>query len=275
MQGIKTKTIEYSDSNKRYIKPSEIHIELDKRMNDHEFMHKLDSFWANEKPTFIDPKKKYGVFSRSIFTPNYELRYFIDLCKTLELEPILLEYTDTKFVTKNLEKYRLAKLVFYEGIGKKNGIKSSQISIVNFNTEEGKKMNEVETLLGNSLVDFHHRLLLEELPDISESIFDFSDWFNRTRNKSELYYFYYLTIFLKNCVLFENYISDDEEENKFTKKHFVPSFDGVANYFGIKPLVTPLLPLDSEKSDWWYAYNTGLKEKISGSIVLTSKNNDL
>ena len=252
--------------NSWYTKLTDIVDELDKRSTNNELEEKIDKLFGDNRPEFFNKDRKYAVFTRSIFTPNHEMAYFLDLCNLLKLEPLLLEYSDGKFVARNLEKYRLARLKFYEGIGKHHGIKNSQLNILNFNEEEGKKMEEITTLWGEKVIEFHHHALFRVYPYLEKSINDFSAWFNKTRTMNSHYYFFFLSLFLKNCVLFENFIDSDNEETKFTEKHFLPSFIEVKNFFGLKPLIYPLLPIEYEKSDWWYSYNEYAKKVIFDRI---------
>ncbi|MCE9628729.1 MAG: hypothetical protein K8Q91_01910 [Candidatus Vogelbacteria bacterium] len=245
---------------------SEIKKELKRRQTDEILKKKTADLlgeWYTEK--FNNEPK--AVFSRSIFTPNLEFQYFMDLVKTTNLSPLLLEY-DGKFVGKNLEKYHLCKLYFADGIGKKYGTNYSTKRIVDFNKYEGYKFGEVKTVWGESLVDFHHKLLKEEYPEIKDChIFDFYDWFNDTRYLTNHYYFYFLSMFIYQGVLFDNFLIEDNEEAKFIKDHLLSSFKEVSDYFGVKPLIYPLLPLENEKSINWLSYSPGIKKNIEQYII--------
>jgi hypothetical protein len=235
--------------------------ELDKRKDDKVLEKKLLDFWGENKPYFFDNEVITAVLSKPIITPNLEFKYFLDVAQEFGLSISLLEYKDGKFVGKNPEKKHLGKLLIYKGHGKKNGNKLEHLSIVNFNKEEGKKLSEVATLTGKNLATFHSDLLKKAFAEFDFKTFDISSWFNRTRYL-DAYYLYYLSLFIKDGILFENFVMDQKEESKFTFEKFIPSFEKATEIFGVKPLIVPLLPLEHEKSNLWFSYDEKVEKII-------------
>ncbi len=231
---------------------SEVVAELQRRREDKELRKKVEDFLGHHilKPLEGAPK---AVLARSIFTPNFEFSYFMDVVGHAHLEPLLLEYHG-KFVAKNQEKYHLCRLFMFSHVGKKGGMLYNTAQLVNFNTEEGKDMSEVRTISGASLVDFHHRLLESKYPGTEQRIIPFTEWFNETRYLTDHYYFYFFALFIYHGVLFENFLADDKEESAFIKSHVLPSFEKASEYFGVKPLIMPLLPIENEKFRTWLSY---------------------
>lgn len=74
------------------------------------------------------------------------------------LKPLCLEYLDDKFVAENIDKYYLCKMFFYGGAGRNGGINLSTMKVINFNDSQGKRIGGLETVGGNSLENFHHKL---------------------------------------------------------------------------------------------------------------------
>lgn len=245
---------------------SEAKIEIEKRQKDEKLKKKVKDFFGIYNFPYLEDKPK-AVLSRSIFTPNLEFDYYIDLIKTIKLEPLLLEY-DGKFVAKNSEKYHLCKLYFQHTKPAKS-INYSTMRIVDFNIYEGERMKDVKTIWDTSLTDFHRYILKQQHPEINqkETVIDFYDWFNQTRFLTDNYYFYFLSLFICNGVLFENFLINDNEEAKFIKDHLLNSFSAVNDYFGVKPLVCPLLPLENEKSKNWLSYKSTIKNNIEQYII--------
>jgi len=240
--------------------------EIKRRHKDIELKKKLDSFWGENKPDFINNDGPRSVLSKSIMTPNLEFKYFLDISKEIGLGICLWEYHNGKFVCKNQEKRHLGKMFFYHGHGKKNGNKIDHKNIIDFNKEEGKKMNQVYTFCDKNLVEFHHKILKEHFPDENFNIKDISEWFDKTRYL-DAYYLYYLSLFIRDHILFENFFFDGEkEESKFTWDNFLPSFKKATEIFGYKPLIVPLLPHDHEKNHFWLSYDEEA-EKIVKSII--------
>jgi hypothetical protein len=246
-----------------YTSLGEAEIEIKRRNKDLVLKKKLDDFWGENKPDFIYDKKPRSVLSKSIMTPNLEFKYFMDISKEIGLDICLWEYNKGKFVGKNQEKRHLGKMFFYHGHGKKNGNKIDHTNILDFSKEEGKKMFDVNTLCGKKLVDFHHDILEKVFPNKNFNIKDISEWFDKTRYM-DAYYLYYLSLFIRDNILFENFFFDGEkEETKFTCDNFLPSFKKAIEIFGCKPLIVPLLPQEHEKSHFWLSYDEKIKEMLN------------
>jgi len=247
-----------------YTNFSDLKKEIEKRQNDKELKKKVEDFFGS-KMLYVLLEKPQAVLSRSIGTPNLELKYFIDLTKEIGLEPLILEYND-KFVAKNKDKYHLCRLFFSRVSKNKKSAPMDTVRIVDFNKNEGRCFNDIKTLWGENIADFHHKILLEELPELENKIFDFSDWFNETRKLTDFYYLYYLSLFVCHGVLFENFLIGDKQEQNFIEKKFLPSFKEVERIFGVKPLIYPLLPFENEKNSSWLSYPESLRKKVNIGI---------
>src|SRR5690606_26094917 len=96
----------------------EVLIELEKRRKDKKLKSKVENFLGEDIIKIFNNKPR-AILARSIFTPNMEFKYFIDILKNTNLDPLLLEYHG-KFVAKNIEKYHLCKLYFMYSNNKKS-----------------------------------------------------------------------------------------------------------------------------------------------------------
>ena len=74
-------------------------------------------------------------------------------------------------------------------------------------------------------------------------IFDLSNFFYKMGKNASEYYPKYLALFIKDGILCENFL-EDGREGVFTKKVFIPAFERVCKYFGIKPLIVRSIPKD-------------------------------
>lgn len=205
---------------------------------------------------FIAPIKntsRYAVLSRSLASPNIEQLRFLKIARLLKLKPIILEY-DGKFVTKNIEKLSLFNMKFYKDDSFREYKNPHTIKIANTNENQGKYISNINTNSGNSLKEFHRDLinLYEEYRDCE--VFDFTEWFNETRVMGPSYYFFFLSQFLNNAVLFDNYILSDKEESRFLIEKILPSISQIENIFNLKPLIYPLLPYKNEADEKWLSY---------------------
>lgn len=243
-----------------YTRLCDIENEIKKRRDDIELKDKLENFWGENKPNFIKADTRL-VISKPLITPNIEFKYFIDLAREFDREVSLFEYLNGKFVGINDEKKHLGKMYFYHGKGKKHGNIINKINILDFSSQEGKTLKDVALSNGKKIKDFHREMLENKFPNTQLDIQDISEWFDKTKNIDE-YYVFYLSLFLRDFVLFENFIFDDKEESKFTLKRFMPSFEKVEKIFGYKPLIVPLLPHEEEKSKTWFYYDGDVEEYV-------------
>lgn len=203
------------------------------------------------KPFMNHPR---AVTFRQITTPNYETRRFFSLVDAMEgLDPLFIEYLDDKFVSCNEIKHALGKMFFYQGVGKKGGTKIVSETIINFNEANGKKLREVKTVWGESLVHFHHEFFCTRFRNEPDVFFDASDWFLRQGSSAEGYYAPFLSLFLQHGILFEDFLLN-EEETEFTRNVFLPAFSSIHKITGYKPLIVNLAMTDIEGARFWKCY---------------------
>lgn len=238
----------------------DIKAEIDRRWKDEELHKKVEDFFRENQIKELQSEPR-AVLSRTLATPNAELFYFLDLAEDLELNPLILEYPD-KFVAKNPDKYHLTRLFFYR---KAKDLKSFPVStsrIVDFNKHEGRKFSDIPTLWGENIVDFHHNLLYQAVPSLDGKVANFSNWFDSTRFSSKFYYLHFLSLFIRNGVLFDNFLIEDKEEGSFIQNKFLPSFREAQRIFGVKPLIYPLIPFDGEKHPHWLSYPEHMRIRL-------------
>jgi hypothetical protein len=72
--------------------------------------------------------------------------------------------------------------------------------------------------------------------------------------KPKEYYKAFLTLCIRNGILFENFILTNEEERRFTKDVFLPIFSEVTERIGMKPLIVALEPTDIEGDKFWMCH---------------------
>lgn len=232
---------------------------LHERQSDLTLKKKVDEFFLEHgvpKPLLEGLK---AVVSRCIASPNFEIKYFFELSEIVGLEPLILEYPG-KFVNINPDKYHLGKMCF--ATSRDYSFVSEKYTVLDFNKTEGKLFSDISTINGESIIDFHHRLFKTVYPEKYLSIHDFSDWFDKTKNKQETYYFVFFSLFVINGILFENYFSQEKSEYDFFCKNIIGSFNKVEEYFGVKPLIVPLLPLRTELAREWLWYDISVKDLI-------------
>lgn len=228
--------------------------ELTRRRKDTVLEAKVNELLNNDLPApFLESPQ--GVSFRQLATSNYEMRRFFSIIDAIDgLSPLFWEYYEDKFTSNNEWKRSLGKLFFYNGRGKKGGAKIDAVRIIDFNEFNGKKISEVKTLWGESLIEFHHELFANRFKPVHEYYFDASVWFSRHGNNASNYYESFLTLFLRNGVLFENFLLSHEEEGPFIRDVFLPAFLNVWKHTGQKPLIAALEPTDIEGETFWVCH---------------------
>ena len=242
--------------------------EIERRSHDESLKKKVLDFLPAGIPGPLQDKKG-GIIFRQLATPNYEIKRFIHIMDVLQgIHPVIWEYHNDKFTSNNECKHALGKMHFYSGKGKNGGLKIETMNVIDFNVYNGKKIHEVQTLWGESLIDHHHGLLAAEYKDSLEKpyhLFDSSEWFSKSGGSAKEYYRNFLALFVQNAILFENFMLD-EKELGFTKETFLPSFIEVMKAAGHKPLIVALEPTDIEGDKFWLCYPpeslAPIKEKI-------------
>jgi hypothetical protein len=233
--------------------------EIWRRWNDKKLKKKVEEFLGGDVPEPLK-KKPRAVLMRHVTSPNNEFFRYRDLVKIIGLDPLCLEYLGDKFIPENSGKYNLGKLYFCNGIGKNWGEKISAEKIIDFDKSEGKKIANVRTAWGEDLVTFHHNILNKSVKGFESANFDVTSLYKENGKVPSLYYNFCFSLFIRNGILFENYLISDEEK-KFTEKIILPIFKKVTKVFGVKPLVVPIVPIECEADVYWWHY-PGFVEKI-------------
>lgn len=186
-------------------------------------------------------------YVRYLTTPNFEFQRFSGIVTNQGLVPVCLEFSRDKFVANNRDKYRLCSPAFETGPQQVR-----KFSIMNFGQSEGMRLADLNVTNGQTLPQFHGQLTRLANPDMADVVTDFSDWFHVACNpNAPHYYLHYLALFICDGILFENFLAEDVEERRFAREVVLPSFAAAVEFFGVRPLIVPLLPRESEGDDHW------------------------
>lgn len=236
------------------------------RRNNLDLIKQVEKHFILPMPEF--PEIPCAILARQVATPNYEYMRFVELAKKIELPPIVWEYTGDIFFRQNREKRRLAKMVFYYGLGKKGGRKTKNKEIIDFGRCEGQPMDCMRTLWGENFVEFHHRLFNSN--DRCEMI-EGTRLVKSIGGGARRYYGYFLACFICHGILFDNFLNSGQETD-FTKKIVMPAFKMLEDMFGAKPLIVKLLPSESENDEYWTYYPDSLENEASTSLNSSTEN---
>lgn len=234
---------------------------LEERQKDPKLIAKIEKLFKGDIPRILK-KSKCGVIARQVATPNYENRMFISVAQENGLTPVFFEYFDDKFTSNNKYKHSLGQLNINSCLDKNKNNCIEKINIIDFNKYNGKKLKEINTLWGDSLIDFHKKLFT--LYDLKNFYFhDESDWYKKNNiNKIDLAYFNFFLLFVCFGILFENFLVSKDSEGDFTKKVVLTALEKVINETGLKPLIVPIPPMDLEVDDLWYYHLPMIKNLI-------------
>jgi len=234
--------------------------EIWKRWNDKELKKKVVKYLNGNIPDFLTHEPR-AYIARHVASPNFDFLRFLDLAKDINLSPISPEFLDDKFICRNSAKYYLGKLFFFKRTKKTCAFNLDTKRIIDFQTEEGKKLKDIKTIENENFVDFHHKLFSHLNIDINGMTPDFSTWIlERGKTPTEFYKFL-LSLFICHGVMFENFLLNDEEMD-FTNKIVLSTIRQLEKEFGVKPLIVPLLPFEEENKKYWFYYPENLKNYL-------------
>jgi len=193
-----------------------------------------------------------------IASPNTWMHHVCEAAETIGLPPVCFEYTGDRFHPGNQTKQHLGHLRFFHGRGQNGSAKTSRAPIVDVNAAQGRSFKKIQTLWGEDLVSFHHRLTATIFPDIE--VRDMSEWVE-SWGGIDAFYDAYMSLCLCHCVLFETFRADGNELD-LTENVFIPAFKRVTERFGFKPLIVPLEPIEGPIDLYWYSYPEAIKPLV-------------
>lgn len=196
-----------------------------------------------------------AVLFRQVASPTHEAIHFLELADRLGLQPIFLEFHGDKFVTaRNKYKHNLGKMPIYQHTASDGTVHIRYHTLLDFPEFEGDDLGAVQTLDGESLVSFHHRMFKKVTgTDVATLCVDGTPWFSTTGTTAQQHYRGILPLFIRDAILFENYLPNGHE-GAFVKKNVVPAFAEVTEAFGMRPLIVRLLPEETETDMRWDIY---------------------
>jgi hypothetical protein len=231
--------------------------EIRKRWQNEDLKREVEKFLG------VVPEVFQNGFSASLFrfiaTPDLECRLAQDMASAIDLNFVFMEFLNDKFCTRNADKMRLGKMVFFKDRNKRDAEFGSRVKVINIVQSEGIAFKDIKTLKGENFVDFHHNLFRLE-GDVVQT-FDVSRFKTNGETASEVYR-KILALFICHGILFENYfVNTSSDEKRFTHEVIIPMFDEAYERFGVKPLIVPIISSEDEDASW-QAYPESLRELV-------------
>ena len=230
--------------------------ELRKRRRDLDLLNKVEKDMRIHKyPAMKIFKRPCAVLFRQVGTPIHEILRFFGQSKDLGLKPVIFEYQGDKFVSANNSYKRgLGKMPIYQFTGSDGRDMVHFKTIFDMNKYGGKKFSDILCHTGEPLVDFHHRLLCRIAKiNTKNHCVDGTEWLQESGGTAPRYYETFLTLFVRNAILFESYLPRSKEET-FIQAVVEPAFQTIEKKYGHRPLIVRLLPEHDEKRKFWEMY---------------------
>jgi hypothetical protein len=238
------------------VSPHDALAELRKRRENPELQKKVEALLGGDIPEYL-AREPVLYLARHIVTPNFETIRFVSLIRDLGLKVVVSQDSKGLFVSQNLIKRALCKLPVCVRVTQKDGKLNEQyqnVTVVDFNTADGKPFSELTTLWGEPLIDFHARLFSELGLSAAETPDD-AAWIDRHGRGDLLeHYKQLLLLFVAHGVFFENYNLDDDHEIHFIQEVLWPACDFVERETGYRPLIVPIFPSAPESYNFWISY---------------------
>lgn len=219
--------------------------EFHRRRADKALCRAVAEFQQSHPPKFLDGDAN-AFFVRPVFSADLEVERFSALSRKTGLTPLCLEVSKDRFYSFNREKYRRGKLAF------RWPNRTRALRVIDFQCN-GQRFDEIPSLNGCSLVEFHHRLLAHVHPKLADRVREASDWIFAASQISPRY-LHLLSLAITDGILFENFFLDDPEERRFMEERILPSFHRITELFGVKPLIVRLFSPEEENTPVCWEY---------------------
>lgn len=230
--------------------------ELKARRRDDELKNRIRKDLGYESEPLLDRLSvPTAILFRQVATPSHEVLHFIDFATEYSLRPLIIEYTGDKFVgAGNTHKRALGKMPIFQYTGSDGRDMVRYKTVIDFNSFVGKPLADVCCISGRTLVEFHHELLKYITGiEVDSLAYDASSWFAAKGGMASEYYLPFMTILLRDAILFENFHPTVQEE-PLIQGIVVPAFSKVSEKYGLRPLITRLVPQHEELRPYWDMY---------------------
>lgn len=212
--------------------------------------------------------RPYAVLFRNVATPNFELERFVALAVSANLIPLVLEFPQDKFVTRNPAKKTLARMSFYAGIGRNGGpLPIRVLTITNLNAADSLPFPQIATIWGQGFIPFHHEMLRSRSGLHGVEIVDASPFLLAHSGGARHYYPEFFSLFVRHAVLFESFLYTTPSDKRFTTEIVIPAFNAASARHGCHPLICRLDPPESEGHPYWYQYPDELHKHVAAKLA--------
>lgn len=238
-----------------YTSLEEAKEEVWQRWNNEALRKEVEAFVGDvPEPLRNEPR---AWLDRYIASPDNEFFYFLELARQIQLRPLAVESLQDRFYRHNVDKMCLGEMAFLD---KANGNEAHRVKVIDIKRNHMKAFSEIETLLGEAFVKFHHRLYDKYATDVQR--FDASDWFYSHGKTAKRYYPYLLSLFVCHGIIFEDFVTNEEEEERFSRNVVFPAFEKITKRFGVRPLIVHIYTEEELSQQHCWCYPEFIKNEI-------------
>lgn len=236
------------EADKIHLSLDEARAELAKRWHNHELRTEVEAELGGRFMPECRHQPRAFLFCQ-LLTPSNGFDFFMQAGRYAGATPFVMEFLGDAFTRSSREKQGWGRLRALDGQRK------VIIDLFSFSQNGRKKFSDIITHSGETLVDFHHRLLDVNGYRIDHR--DLTDWLH-TIGKPAEYYYPLLLHFVAHGVWFENLVTTDEGENGFTNTIVLPTMKKIEERYGLRPLIVRLYPDEETQTDeddfYWWCY---------------------
>ncbi len=203
-------------------------------------------FLKGDLPAYLSGQPPVLYLARHVATPNTETLLFLQTLACTGERLVIGQDLHDKFVSINAMKRALGRLPILDGPLLRGGPLPRVLrkrTVIDFTASDGQMLDQVRTLWGEPLADFHARLFERCSPIACERVMD-AEWIDRNgRGDLRAHYERMLALFICHGVLFEDYWVDDPgdtSERWFVAEILRPAFRATVDRFGLAPLMVHL-----------------------------------
>lgn len=241
--------------------------EIKKRHENKELRSAVENYLQGDIPEYFKVGPVYYL-PRHVATPNHETIRFVNALGGDGSKIVIGQDSGDKLVSKNPLKRALGKLQFFRNTNDLNAeVPSGVRKVIDFGKYDGKKIHEIKTLWGESLMDFHNRLFYEIVPAYVVLVDD-ANWINRNgRGDIKEHYIKLLALSLAHGVFFEDLLCANPDDAYFVEEVILPACKELKQRFGFDPLIVDLGQSFTGHNQFWYSYPDVVNELIDKSLA--------
>lgn len=233
--------------------------------------HELNGLWQHCIPN-LTSLRPLAVLARQIATPNYETLWFLRLARRHGFQSVIIEHRSDRFTVNNAAKRHLGRLPVLVGRSRDGRVIVRHQKLLDPTEAEGRKLLEVQTFSGESLLGFHHRKLLDVLGPETPTVIDMSQVLRSSGQRPSVYYVEFFRLLVGSMVLFEDFVVD-ERTAEFFCQVVRPAYQQVVEETGMRPQILKLTPGPQMSSSLWTSYPAAVASdpvRNEGSLLIGS-----